>query len=134
MRRTATVTAASALAAMLIAGSPAVWSEPAESTQNAPTAAGSARTDPGAGVDRMGQDTVVPAAVDETFTNLDQNQDDYLDQDELSVFGSSAAGSNAESEDKRGEQNLQFYDVDDDDAVSREEFRRGQSGEQEGED
>lgn len=54
------------------------------------------------------------------FDRLDANGDGQLSADELNVYGSTAAGSNADSA-----VDLDMYDANGDGSLSREEYQRG---------
>lgn len=68
--------------------------------------------------------------LDQRFNQLDLNQDGELDEDELSRYGSTAAGGSAgstESEGNKdqGERLLKLYDHDDNDVVTQQELEKG---------
>ncbi|MAL99076.1 MAG: hypothetical protein CL583_11600 [Alteromonadaceae bacterium] len=58
----------------------------------------------------------------QSFSDLDRNQDNMLDENELNTYGSTAAGTQGNDQDNLGQQNMEYYDQDRDDAVSQEEF------------
>ncbi|MAA63723.1 MAG: hypothetical protein CL581_02940 [Alteromonadaceae bacterium] len=58
-----------------------------------------------------------------TFEKLDTNKDGQISEDELGIYGDTAAG-NAESEAERN-QMMMDRDTDGDGAISREEFEKG---------
>lgn len=76
------------------------------------------------------QANTTASTLDQRFNQLDLNQDGELDEDELSQYGSTAAGGSAgsaESEGNRdqGERLLKLYDHDDNDAVTQQELEKG---------
>lgn len=69
-------------------------------------------------------DSSDPAVAQPNFDELDRNQDGKLDEDELSAYGSTAAGG--------GEDMMDRLDQDGDGAVSQEELQKGSSSAQQG--
>lgn len=63
----------------------------------------------------------------QSFDELDQNQDGKLDEEELNVWGSTAAGAASNNQDDKdhGERMLQRYDHDGDGAISKDEMEQG---------
>lgn len=61
----------------------------------------------------------------QSFDELDQNQDGKLDEEELNVWGSTAAGADNQDDKDHGERMLQRYDRDDDGAISKDEMEQG---------
>lgn len=59
------------------------------------------------------------------FDELDRNDDGQLSEDELNVWGASAAGNDYEDADDPGEAMMMDYDRDDDGSVSPEELHEG---------
>ena len=124
----------SAMVILLGAAAPVVGGEDrserlAPSIHNEPTAAGSSRTDPGIDTDRISPAQDAPTGLNKPFRGLDENEDERLDESELRAYRNPAAGSDVDSEAERGERNLKFYDFDQDDSVSRDEWERGEAEE-----
>lgn len=63
----------------------------------------------------------------QSFDDLDRNQDGQLDEEELNVWGSTAAGSETDNQgdQDRGERMMQRYDHDGDGAISKDEMDQG---------
>ncbi|MGP4843895.1 EF-hand domain-containing protein [Marinobacter sp. 1Y8] len=61
-----------------------------------------------------------------TFDKLDANKDGMISEDELSIYGSTAAGG-ADSEAERNQMTLEDNDTDGDGAISREEFEKAET-------
>lgn len=118
-------TTAILLVAALGFAAPVLAEKIPQSIRDEATGEGSARTDPGRDVDRATEETVSQSAIEDIFKDLDENQDDRLDEDELNAYGSSAAGTyaNGSSGTDTGKENLEYYDADEDGAVTRDEFQ-----------
>lgn len=72
-----------------------------------------------------------PAITQADFDELDRNQDGKLDEDELSAYGSTAAGQ-AGGDAESGEKMLDRLDQDGDGAISQEELQQEASPSEEG--
>lgn len=74
-----------------------------------------------------GQGTTAGTQGAQSFDELDQNQDGKLDEEELNVWGSTAAGGASGDQDGKdhSERMLQRYDHDGDGAISKDEMDQG---------
>lgn len=99
-----------------------------ESILNEPTEAGSSRTDPGVGRDRIPPGDPAPTGMEKEYRNLDTNEDGVLDEDEVEIEtegeGRAELGRDTGPEVEDRDRELKFYDENDDGQIDEEEFNR----------
>lgn len=121
MKKTALAIATAASLSLFLAGPLAADSSATGAGAN--TGQGGSMTD----TQSVGQSSGAMGGDQETFDRLDQNGDGNLDEDELSAYGSTAAGGSAAGDSSAGGSGdmMDKMDKDGNGEVSQEEFQEG---------
>lgn len=121
-----------AISSALIA-SPALAAGSMDSAQDDPQMTGQQRSQPSNAVgDAPNQRSTTSGEITSgnspkglSFDELDRDGNGKLDEEELNRYGNTAAGNTQSGDSEQGEQMLELYDRDDDDALTEEELKLG---------